>query len=29
MIYVAKPTGDILGRPNGIKEETCKLKKKR
>lgn len=27
MIYVAKPTGDILGRPNGIKEETCKLKK--
>lgn len=27
MIYLAKPTGDILGRPNGLKEETCKLKK--
>ncbi|MDE5717491.1 MAG: hypothetical protein K2I53_07740, partial [Lachnospiraceae bacterium] len=27
MIYLAKPTGDILGRPGGLKEETCKLKK--
>lgn len=27
MIYLAKPTGDILGRPNGLKEETCKMKK--
>ena len=27
MIYLAKPTGDILGRPNGLREETCKMKK--
>lgn len=26
MIYLAKPTGDILGRPGGLREETCKLK---
>lgn len=25
MIYLVKPTGDILGTLNGIKEETCKL----
>ena len=27
MIYLAKPTGEILGRPNGLREETCKVKK--
>lgn len=27
MIYLAKPTGDILGIPGGLKEDTCKLKK--
>lgn len=27
MIYLAKPTGEILGRPSGLREETCKVKK--
>lgn len=27
MIYLAKPTGEILGRLSGLKEETCKVKK--